>query len=437
MTKVESKGNGESSESLGVTAEIVVSDSEEVSNGAAQVEQEEEETSINAMKAWSKVLKSPPGIACFSPSVGDWGPLNKSGSFHGLGMQLAIEKSKSIGLVSHRLLLLMTDIVDLYETFGLVGLRNLKLVNRIPFPTHLEKESKSFIDILESFFVHTRKHVEFYRSQIIVPLQESFPTNGVIVTNAKQRYLQSRQRSKEARKNALVSRRRYVKAVKTAELTFDNWKKARTTSTLISTTDIVSESSSTIDPWELTLTRLGASIPEATVQLIQQLKVVQVYKEDYEDNVSKENLCVDQAQESEEIGLSEIQSLVEGRLQFFLDPFATTIYNVNQESIEHVTTTPPEQSIGNGIGKKGKSLFSNLFQQKIVHYEDGTAMMEAETFDLPKEIGWLRERMQVTLSKCEVQIETFQSLRNFLNEFILKLQQLSLSLKAQIQSGKR
>jgi hypothetical protein len=229
-----------------------------------------------------------------------------------------------------------------------------------------------------------------------------------------------------------------MRAVKNAESAFDSWKKARASKPPLSEDD-GTDNASGIDGWEKALTRLGSNVPGNTVHLVQQLKVVQNCEAKYRELVSKENKVIDEVHEVEGLGLNEIQSVVQGRLEFFLDPLAANICNYEKEaiastsvaSIDESTTTPLlEKRIEGG-------LFAGLFKQQTLKYEEGTGIMEAETLGLPEESGRLRDKIQSSFAARSARIKVSQVLKTVVDELIMGNSKLAGSFKVKSQTGKR
>jgi hypothetical protein len=356
------------------------------------------------------------------------------------GLRLAREKSMSIGQVAHRFLLLLTEITNTYENIGLVSFKCSQLLQprQLPFPASLEEQSLSLHFTLASFSTTTRQLAQFYRNTIASPLRESLTANGVIVRNSNQRYLQVRQQSKEARLKAISARKAYMRAVKNAEWAFDSWKKARATKPPLAEDD-GTDNASSIDGWEKALARLGSNVPGNTVHLVQQLKVVQNSEAKYKELVAKENEVIDEVQEVEGLGLNEIQSVVQGRLEFFLDPLAANICNYEKEAIASTSVASMEELTTASLLEKRSEggLFAGLFKQQTLKYEEGTGIMEAETLGLPEESGRLRDKIQSSFAARSARIKVSQTVKTVLDELIMGNSKLAGSFKVKSRTGKR
>lgn len=346
-----------------------------------------------------------------------------------LGFRLALEKSRAIGLLGHRLLLFLNEISSIYETYGVVGLKCVQFVQPKLFPPVLKDELKIFYDSMKSFALDFRKLAVFYKTQICDPLEASLTINGVVVTNSNQRYTQNRQQCKEARQKAIAVRRRYVRAVRNSETVFETWKKTRATATapLLKNTGVNdADESSTMEGWEKTLQRLGTNVPGATVHLVQQLKIVQSSEEEYRRLVAKENMSVDEAREVENLGIEDVQKVVEGRLDFFLDSVVARISGLDSEAIEDM----PLASVDPALLKKQKDgLFANLFTVQNFKYDPGTAMMEADSFGFPADAAHLRVEVKQKFSARSELRKVAEALKEHLNNLAAGNSKLNLSLK--------
>lgn len=346
----------------------------------------------------------------------------------------------SIGQVAHRFLLLLTEITNMYDTVGLASFKCAQLLQprQLPFPTSLEQQAIDLHFALASFSTTTRQLAELYRLEIATPLEESLTTNGVIVRNSNQRYLQARQQSKEARLKAIAARKAYMRAVRNAESAFHSWKKARTTAPSSLEGDSADDVAG-MEGWEKALTRLGSTVPGNTVHLVQLLKVAQNCETKYRELVAKENKVVDEVQEVEGLGLNEIQSVVHGRLEFFLDPLAACICNYDKDAIAGTSVALIEDSMTTSLQEKRNEggLFAGLFKQQSSKYEEGAGIMEAETLGLPEESGRLRDKIQASFEARSLRIKVTQALKTVLDEMIMGNSKLAGSFKVKSKSGKR
>eukprot|EP00980_Cylindrotheca_fusiformis_P023806 scaffold11032_cov122-Cylindrotheca_fusiformis.AAC.7 len=414
---------------------------------------------------WSQTLQSPVGVDNFSPSL----EVAKPNSLHGLGeylvlftklvknirsrealiffnvrfpgLRLAKEKSTSIGQVAHRLLLLLTEFTNTYETVGLSSLKCAQLLQprQLPFPASLEEQALALHSTLASFSMTTRQLAALYRIKIANPLEESLTTNGVIVRNSNQRYLLVRQQSRHARQSVISSRKAYARAVKNAGSAFRAWKEARATTPMLTNDNDAEENASDLHGWEKALTRLGSNVPGNTAHLVQLLKAVQDCEKKYRERVATENKAVDEAQEVEGLGLNEIQSVVLGRLEFFLDPLAYTICNYDNDAIASTPVPSVDDSTAtSSLEKRNEGgLFSGLFKQQNFKYEEGTGIMEAEMRGLPEEAGRLRDEIQSTFVARSDRIKASQAVKTVLDDLIMVNSKLVGSFKVKAHTGKR
>lgn len=359
-------------------------------------------------------------------------------------MRLASSKSRSIGEVAHRLLLFLMEITSMYDQVGLIGLKclhELQPSHETLFPEALQAKSNELKIILESYSMSTRQLAEYIKVTILTPLEDSLTSNGTIVTNSNQRYSQVRQLCKETRSKALSARKAYLKAVNNAESSFESWKKAResTSPTLTVDFDKIDE----MEPWEKALTKLGANVPGNTASLIQLLKTAKSCEKKYRDLVAKENKLIDEAQSVEVLGLDEIQSVVDGRLEFFVNSVGRNIMLFDKESIEKMTVAPIEGRSPNALQsalqeKKidGALFLNNLFKQQNFKYEEGKGVMEADTLGLSKETGELRDKIQSAFATRSSRIKVVQALKTVLEEFGSGNSKFSKSMKMKTQTGK-
>jgi hypothetical protein len=296
------------------------------------------------------------------------------------------------------------------------------------FPSLLSEESNEFNDAVNAFTLHFRKLAVFYKTQIVDPLEESLTKNGVVVNNANQRYLKNRQVCKDARQKVFVARRSYSWAVKNAEIAFETWKKARETTPvpLLKTTLENDKPSEDTEDWEKALMRFGAHVLGATVQLVQQLKIVQTSEAEYRELVSTENECVTDAHEVESLGIEEVQKVIQGRLDFFLNSVVAEICNTDKETIDRMKLTPVDPAL---LKKQRDGLFATLFKQQNLRYEPGTSLMDAEILGLSLRLGRLREDIRATFSAHSDRMKVIEALKGFVENFIDGNYKLSLSLK--------
>jgi len=391
-------------------------------------------------KQWSELLQSPRGTECFSPSL----DLSKPDSLHGIGMRLASSKSRSIGEVAHRILIFLMEITNLYDQVGLIGfkcLQELQPSQETLFPEVLQAESNELKIALETYSMSTRQLAEYIKVTILTPLEDSLTSNGTIVTNSNQRYAQVRQLCKETRSKALSARKAYLKAVKNAESSFESWKKTRE-STAPSLAMDFDEITDDMEGWEKAITRLGANIPSNTTSLIQLLKTAQSCETKYRDLVAKENKLIDEAQAVEVLGLDEIQSVVDSRLDFFVDSVGPNIMTFDKKSIAEMIVSPIEGKSPNALqsalqDKMDGALFlNNLFKQQNIKYEEGKGTMEADALGLLQETGELRDKIQSAFATRSSRIKVVQALKSVLEEFASGNSKFSKSMKTKTQTGK-
>lgn len=343
------------------------------------------------------------------------------------------------------MLLFLVEIANLYDQVGLIGFKCLHDLQPTPeplFPKVLQAESNELKITLETYSMSTRQLAEYIRVTILVPLEDSLTSNGTIVTNSNQRYSQVRQLCKETRSKALSARKAYLKAVKNAESSFESWKKARESTAPLLDVDL-DEITDEMEGWEKAVTKLGANVPSNTASLIQLLKTAKSCEDKYRDLVVKENKLIDEAQAVEALGLNEIQSVVDSRLEFFVNSVGRNIMIFDKSSIDKTTVPPVEAKSPNALqsalqDKKmdGALFLNNFFKQQNFKYEVGKGAMEADTLGLSQETGKLRDKIRSALAVRSSRIKVVQTLRSFVAEFASVNSKFSKSMKTKTQTGK-
>jgi hypothetical protein len=324
----------------------------------------------------------------------------------------------------------LADIATVYENFGMIILRALPAAN---LPEH--ESSKDCYEAGRKFAMGARRLAVFYRTRLISPMQESLTANRNYMESSNQRYVASRVDSYEARRNALTARTKYIWSVRDVEATFLVWQEAQKKVTQKSS----DEFATTCDdlPWEVTLKRLGKSVPEVTDRLIQQLKNVGKCQKHYIDLVERENKAVAHSQEVEILALQEFQKVEQVRINLLLNSLVNAIFNTEKELLENVHLSPhvidieeaEDESVSIALEKKGKDLLANLFQKPTLSYEEGMGRMDADTLGLPEELGSLRDTVKSKISAGESRIKATQKIAEFLDEFAAGATNVAAALK--------
>lgn len=359
------------------------------------------------------------------------GNLTSISVFAPQALYLATERSKSISRFGRQMASSLADVASVYETFGMLILR------AAPPPTSSEYEfSKECYETSRKFAMGERRVAEWYRTKIVDPMQEMLTTNRASIESSNKHYVDSRVDCYKIRKNALTAKTEYVRAVREAEALFVVWKESRKKIPLTATPEEPTAANDNAVLWEVTLRRLGKSVPEVTGRLIQQLKDVVEFQKKYTELVEKENRAVEYSQEAEASALHEFQKAEHGQIDFLLNSLSETIYDTERGTLEKMRLLPHvidlnQEHVPVTVARRGKNLLENIFQK--LSYEEGMGKIDANNLDIPEELGTMRDTVKASIAARESHIKGTQTLADFLDEFSAGALNVATALNMKVQ----
>lgn len=373
---------------------------------------------------------------CFAPENARFLPISP----YIAGLQMALTRSKALALFGRRIAAFLLEIANLYEDFGVA---TQKACQAIQPESNLARSTIGDVSLeldksIRSFSGEVRGLASSYRSRVVPPLQKAITASRVNINATNSPYVDARRKSFEARQKVLITRKKYMKAVQSAESVFNDWARARNDEIPVGALRATDSDL----PWERTLKNLGRRVSGSlTGTLIQLLKDAQVYQKQYQDLVEAENRAVAHAQDMEIRALQEIQTVEKERLRFFIDSIVSRVCNAEKEAIEAVVLSPekamkedPGKVALENLEKKGKDLLANFFKtNSAVQYEEGMGLMDAETLGLPQDVGLLRDKARSKFAARRSRIEASEILAEFLEEISAAAAKLASGLNTQIR----
>jgi hypothetical protein len=419
---------------------------------------------------WTKTIASP-NVPIFSPSrstgviVGD---NNRSGSsiitsLHGLGLRLAIERSRNIGkFLRNDAGQLLGAVSNIYDQFGI----QLLTISKSIRPQQLGLQTAIDAD-LERLYTSTKLYsncfrglAAFYKTDVLAALQSKTADNTILIDTTNQKYEAKRSGYLEAHQIALNAQSQYFKTLKEAERIIARWAAENAQQQVQAgdgENDDVDNATEDKDvdtskseregrPWEKALTRLSKNSHNG--RLIQALKEVEDAEKAYTDAAQKENASVDDLQQAESLSLQTIQLMEQDRLNFYASSVIKKIFQ-GEAAVDgtFVSSTPTsntlstnnninidwERSATEGIEKTNK-LLANLFgHNQSLPYEQGQGAMEADTLGLPPEIGSLRDQVKSKFAERETRIKTTTEVVRYLNEVSMLCKKAATALEKALQ----
>ena len=197
-----------------------------------------------------------------------------------------------------------------------------------------------------------------------------------------------------------------------------------------------------VSSWEKALKVLGKNEieEEATMRLIQKLKLVESCKEEYIESIEKENRCVKLSEEIEALSLSKAQKSEEYHINFFVNEFLSQVFPEDEnlrdviESETNISINEIDRPFAEGFEKKGIELLSTLklFKLQTIPYEEGMGVMDAETLGLPEALGVQRDKIKSSFSARESRIEATEIIVKLFDEVADVTSKSSLRMRSQI-----
>ena len=365
---------------------------------------------------------------------------------------MAVERSVSTALFLGNVSLFLSSTATIYEQLGINLIKMAQFERpqqQLSRETLLNDDLQSLYEDILSLGSGFRGSAAWYRTSLIAPLKKMLFTNGTERDSATKRYKEQRRASVEARKLALASYSRTTKVTKNAESEIQRWfstlqqKRTQVMKEEHNETEETVDAAADLDlPWEKALKRIGKkeNAEEATMRLIQRLKLVQTCRMKYNESVEKENICVRLSQEKESLALSKAQKSEEDQLNFFVEDILSQVYPKDENARKlpvvraNVAMSDSDRPYAEGFEKKGIELLSTLklFKQQSVPYEEGMGVMDAETLGLPEELGIQRDKIKSSFSARENRIEVTEIVIKLFEEISGVTSKLSLRMLSQI-----
>ncbi|KAL3913942.1 MAG: hypothetical protein SGILL_006294 [Bacillariaceae sp.] len=400
---------------------------------------------FSSAKTWSEMIQSPK-IPEFSPSLNP----NRPGSLHGLGLKLALERSKSTGLFCRDVHNFIVGVATIYDHYGttLVKISQMVRPGRLPFEgtTVLDDDFKGLYECMKQFGDRFRTLAEFFRSAIANSVKQTLSDTTKTVETCNDRYQRVRSDSFQSRQSANALLKKYVNAVQAVEAELQVWMKESSVpgKDVEADTNIERKDSDSpnVTPWEKALARFGETNPEGTARLVKKLKAVLALEAEYQDAVHKEHNKIALSEEMEVVALGKIQEAEQDRISLLATSVVTKVFlgEIDVETKNLPTPLNIDDSTF-GFEKKGMDLLAGLnaglFKQASLPYEPGMGLMEAETMGLPAEFGTLRDEMKKCFGKHEKRIKATQTIYKLLEEVEELASQSSsaLTIRTQAQVG--
>lgn len=402
---------------------------------------------ITFSPSWSESLKSPTHLSGFSPS--------ETGSCHGMGLQLAVERSVSTASFLGNVSSFLSSTATLYEQLGgdLIKIAQLVRPQQLPLESSINNNFQSLYEDIMSLGSAFQSSAQWYDTSIIAPLKEILSTNETKRDAAFKQYRELRQASVEARKSALAHYSKTTEAIKNAEAEIQSWilklqqkerqgmdEEREEIGGVINITD-------TGLSWEKSLQLLGKkeNEEEACASLILKLKFVQSCRLQYSESVEKENNFVTMSHEKESLALIEAQKSEEDQTNFFVKSIMSQIFPKNENAgnfpvaLTNIVMNDIDRPFTEGIEKKGIELLSNfnLFKQQQIPYEVGMGVMDAETLGLPEALGIQRDKMKSSFSGRENRIEVTEIVIKLFEDVANVTSKATFGIRSQIANQRR
>jgi len=396
--------------------------------------------------SWSESLKSPKDIEGFSPS--------ESGSGHGMGLQLGVERSVATAIFLGNVSVFFTNTAALYEQLGMNLVKMAQYINpeQMPRGIPMNDDFQALYDDLLLLGRGFRSLGKFYRSSIIAPLKKILSRNGGQRDAAVKQYKDRKLASISARKLALVNLSKLTNATQSAEDEIRSWYslvqgKASETEEESKETEGAAADVDKDFPWVKALKLIGKTKKEedATIRLIMKLKLVETCRTQYSENIQEENNCVLLSQESESLALSTAQKAEEDQLNFLVKDIFSQVFpqDKNGENVplsrNSMTMNDSDRTNQEGLEKKGIELLSTLklFKQPSLSYEEGMGVMDAETLGLPESLGMQRDKIRSSFSARENRIEVTEIILKLFEEISTVTSKSSLRMLSLISNQRR
>ncbi len=370
-----------------------------------------------------------------------------------VGLQLATERSKAVDKFGRQTITYLKDMATTYDTFGQVLLKASHSIHPDVWKVFLEtdigidaakssspsEKTQSCFDSVRHLGITSRRLAQYYRTQVIAPLQTTLFNNREVLETHGQRYIAARAQCKETRNRALAARISYLRVLRATEKTFRLWKRARNMAIESGTKEIIftKEIPTTSPQWENVIREYGKVIPKETDELVAKLYEVETARIRYEDLVGVENDAVAYAQKMEIAALDAVQGVENDRIHFFLESVVKTLCEADDNHLNQLPETPesvdlkPNADETTSIDlKKGKDLLANIFIRQNISYEEGMGRTDAETLGLPLTSGTLRDDVKKQVSTTAACIKAAQILTEFLEVFGGAISSFEAGLKA-------
>lgn len=378
------------------------------------------------------------------------------------GLQLAIERSKSVGRFGHRTAAYLSDIANTYDTFGKILVKAAQSIHPDVWKASANVDgggdsdtkdasssssdsnvAQSCYDSVREMGISSRRLAEYYRTRLVLPLKTTITANRAVLDTHGQRYVAARAQCFETRRRALVARTKLVRAVNAAEKSFRRWKKARGQAVAVAVAPSGGDGDSTVESppeapeWEKTIRVYGKAFPTETDQLVKRLHDVETARSRYEELVDNENDAVLYAQQMEATVLNTIQDVERTRIRFFFESVVKPICATDADTLSKVSLVHERNDSRASINeeasaldlKKGKDLLANIFARQAISYEEGMGRTDAETLGLPLASGSLRDDVKKQVAGIAARIKAAQILTEFLESFGSAFMTLEVGLK--------
>jgi len=418
---------------------------------------------------WSDVLRSPPKDL-FSPSR----DMNRSGSFHGIGLIAAVDRAKKLSRCGKRCANLLADVAVLYDTFAQSILKSCKILGAAnegatavftpPVSAVITELQRSLV----SFAKQTQGLSICLKGSVARPLHGSASAMSDTVPNIFNRYALTRAKCLNSRNHAIRIRIKYVKALRESESAIKELQKLRpceessegtvtpagqgemTPAPRLSPTSLEIQSPSNhsvnsrmsaaptplskkVKPkasWdEMKKQFLKHGFTNKSDKVIKALDDVQQFELNYVSLVEEENHAVSRSQTMELMALEALQKLEEERLQFFIETMNRALQaekgaldnmmlNLRRSSEESIASSlsAGSSTASQPLPQNPSALFIKRKNSSVLHSEEGSSVNEALALNMTEEIGRLRDTRKRNLAAEATRLQAVRVFSSFYQE---------------------
>lgn len=362
---------------------------------------------------WADLLATPE-LAAFSPSK----DANKPDNVHGMGLRLALDRSRNLNRSSRRAVVFLLDTATLYENYA----QSLVKATQLLQPAIGQQANLPALSVQESLLSwsgEVQRLAKAIRSRAAQPFQNFLVSHTETVSGVQQRYWQSRQKTIQLRQKAQSYRLRYLKAANEADQALVEWK------------DENRLGESTDSSEEKRPKRLESKIEEA-----------ERLQGQYQRYVRRENDAVRQCQLLEAMALECLQNVEEDRLFIFVQCMIDSLM-FEKEAVDEMMISLKESAEDKVVtetiisDKKESKPFMKLLKNSSNGlsqlFDDGSGAMDADTLGLPEEIGQLRDTVRSKMALRAVRVQVGRALSSFLESVATASARLSNGILQQLR----